>query len=63
MERTSVACKGCGIKVAPFDPERIQKGLEIWHGNCLRKKEKEDETTLRARVRDINSFWKLSSVQ
>lgn len=63
MERTPIACKGCGIKVSPYAPERIQRGLEIWHSNCLRKKEKTDETVLRARVRDINSFWKLSSVQ
>jgi len=47
MERNSTPCKGCGIKVAPYAPERVQKGLEIWHDSCLRKKEQKDEADRR----------------
>lgn len=37
-------CKGCSLVVAKADPERIQRGLEVFHAPCFRK-ERNSETT------------------
>jgi len=43
MNRDSVKCKGCDAVVAPFAPDRIQVGLEVWHKNCYLKARNEYE--------------------
>lgn len=43
MNATHPSCPVCHITVAPFDPERIQKELHVYHRPCLRKKEAADE--------------------
>ncbi len=43
MQHLPVYCKGCGVAVAPYAPDRVQKDLDIWHQACLRKKQAKDE--------------------
>lgn len=43
-------CPACRLDVASHDPERIQKGTEIFHGSCLRKKQTEERTALNCHV-------------
>jgi tRNA A37 N6-isopentenylltransferase MiaA len=61
MEHTDrTYCKVCGIAIAPFDPTRIQRGLEVYHQSCWDKKRKEAENeaaVLNSRARDIRSYW------
>jgi hypothetical protein len=40
---TSPSCPLCNLRVAPFDPNRIQKGLVVYHETCLRKQERQQE--------------------
>ena len=47
MEHLPVYCKGCRLVVAPADPERVQKGLFIWHRSCLRREEQREEVEKR----------------
>lgn len=48
-------CKVCSLVVAPQDPEKVQKGIDVYHYACLRKQEKKQDIenrrlrTLRAR--------------
>lgn len=38
----------CNLEVMPRDPERVQRGLEVFHGNCLRKvKQAEQQEALK----------------
>ncbi len=43
MNATHPTCPVCHITVAPFDPERVQKELYVYHRPCLRKKEAADQ--------------------
>ena len=36
-------CKKCNIVVANGDPERRQVGLDVYHGECLKKQRREEE--------------------
>jgi len=48
---TKVYCRICHLVVAPQDPERIQRGLEVMHALCYRKVRMAEETqALNARV-------------
>lgn len=48
MQGTS--CSKCHVVVAPFDPERVQRGLEIFHRGCLRKVQQEEQEAEQQRL-------------
>lgn len=43
-------CAKCHIVVDPFDPERVQRGLEIFHRGCLRKVQQEEQEAEQQRL-------------
>ncbi|MCL5667354.1 MAG: hypothetical protein M1383_06315 [Patescibacteria group bacterium] len=44
-------CHVCHLTVAPFDPERVQKGIHVYHRPCLRKQDQKEEDERRQRER------------
>ena len=43
MQHQPVHCPVCHVAVAPFDPERVQKDLGVFHRACLQKVRKQLE--------------------
>lgn len=43
-------CSGCFLTVAPNDPEKIQKNLEVFHGNCYRRRQKEQQQEMQRQL-------------
>lgn len=50
-----MTCPFCHIAVAAGDRERIQVGLEVYHGGCRKKKIKQDEE-LGCRVKPTHQY-------
>lgn len=38
-------CTLCHLTVAPYDPERRQVGLDVYHGSCLKEVRRREEET------------------
>ena len=58
-------CAVCNITIAPFDPNRVQRGLNVYHQSCWDKKRKEatnEAAVLQARIGNIRSYWGLRSM-
>lgn len=40
-------CHNANVQIAPFDPERVQRNLEIFHRGCLTKQREEEQLNCR----------------
>jgi|GEM_PF-3674514 len=56
MNATHPVCPVCHITVAPFDPERVQKDLCVYHRPCLRKKQAEDQKAEAEKMKLFNQL-------
>ena len=63
MTNDKVYCHYCSKAVAKFDPERVQRGLEVFHAPCLRKAEKtHEDAVLNARLSNASLVRRFHTV-
>lgn len=63
MSNDKVFCKVCSLVVAKGDPERIQRGLEVFHSVCYRKVRMDEDTrAFNARVSNARLVRQLRTV-
>ncbi len=56
MYRQEVHCPVCHLAVAPFDPERVQKNLHVYHRPCLGTKEARDDKEAADKILALRQF-------
>ena len=56
MYHMLVHCPVCHLAVAPFDPERVQKDLYVYHRPCLGVKEARDDKEAADKILAMRQF-------
>lgn len=63
MTNDKAYCAICSKAVAKFDPERVQRGLEVYHAPCLQRAEKTiDNAVLNARLSNASLIRQFRTV-
>lgn len=56
-------CPVCRLTVAPYDPERVQVGLEVFHRGCRRSAQRKEHEQKNPSVRIKLSLANLQALQ